>query len=132
MAMTVDVWVRGTNVTQTEPLLGVPENPAIWTDADVRQLLTAMLLALERVQNPGGEPPAVSLRGFSWIVSPAEQPDAASSSAPAPADRGPGVLVHLEMGMGAASAGPFAIGEPALTTMIERVIAAPEAASTVH
>ena len=131
MAMSVDVWVRATNQARTESLDGVPENAAAWTDADVRHLLTEMLLALERARNPGGEPPPVVLRGFSWIVSP-DGPAAAPSSpsvAPNGVDR---VLVHLEMKMGTASAGPFAIGEQALSTMIERVMAAPSAAITVH
>ena len=52
-----------------------------------------MLLALEREKNPGGDAPPVTLRGFSWIVSPYESG---------------GVIVHLEMQMGTASAGPFA------------------------
>ena len=114
--MDVDVWVRGTNRARTEVLRDVPENAAGWTDADVRTLLTEMLLALERVQNPGGEPPPVALRGFSWIVSPETD----------------GVLVHLEMKMGTASAGPFAIAEAALTAMIARVVEAPIAPQTVH
>lgn len=132
MAMSVDVWVRGTNEARTEPLVGVPADPATWTDADVRQLLTAMLLALERVHNPGGDPPAVSLRGFSWIVSPDDRPGAGPAAPPASADGGAGVLVHLDMRMGTASAGPFAIGERALSTMIERVMAGPETAPTIH
>ena len=127
MAMNVDVWVRTTNEARTEDLVGVPENAAAWTDADVRQLLTEMLLALERAQNPGGQPPPVHLRGFSWIVSPDSGPAGSSSSTPT--ER---VLVHLEMKMGTASAGPFAIGEQALSTMIERVMAAPPEAVTIH
>ena len=102
--MDVDVWLRSTGQARTEPLRGVPGNAALWTDEDVRTLLTEMLLALERAQNPGGEPPQVALRGFSWIVSP---------------DTG-GVLVHLEMRMGTASAGPFAMEPAALTAMIDR------------
>ena len=77
----------------------------------MRALLVKMLLALESQRNPGGEPPPVTLRGFSWIVSPAEG----------------GVLVHLEMVMGTASAGPFAIDERRLTDMIARVLAQPDA-----
>lgn len=126
--MSVDVWVRATNEARTENLDGVPENAAAWTDADVRQLLTEMLLALDRAQNPGGQPPPVHLRGFSWIVSP-DGPPASSTSTPTPAER---VLVHLEMKMGTASAGPFAIDERALSTMIERVMATPAAAMTIH
>jgi hypothetical protein len=127
MAMSVDVWVRATNEARTENLAGVPEDAAVWTDADVRQLLTEMLLALERVQNPGGQPPPVHLRGFSWIVSPDD--GAAPSGSSSPSGR---VLVHIEMKMGTASAGPFTIGERALSTMIERVMAAPPATVTIH
>ena len=112
-------------------MAGVPENAAAWTEADVRHLLTEMLLALERVQNPGGDPPPVSLRGFSWIVSP-DLPTTAKSSELSPSSATDGVLLHLEMKMGTASAGPFAIGEDALSTMIERVMAAPVTAPTIH
>jgi hypothetical protein len=115
-AVDVDVWVRGTNQARTETLRGVSEPASAWTESDVRTLLTEMLLALERVQNPGGEPPPVVLRGFSWIVSP----------------EAGGVLVHLEMRMGTASAGPFSIDEPTLTGLIARVMAAPATAPTVH
>ena len=97
MAMSVDVWVRGTNQARTEVMAGVPENAAAWTEADVRHLLTEMLLALERVQNPGGDPPPVSLRGFSWIVSP-EIPTTAKSPALSPSSATDGVLLHLETG----------------------------------
>lgn len=115
--MDVDVWVRGTNDAHTEPLRNVPAGAATWTEGDVRTLLTEMLLALERTKNPGGEPPPVVLRGFSWIVTPHDG----------------GVLVHLEMKMGTASAGPFDIEEATLTAMIGRVMAAPDTPSpTVH
>ena len=115
----VEVWVRGTTDAQTGTLNGVKAPATLWTDDDVRHLLTEMLLAIERGKNPGGEPPAVSLRGFSWIVSPDED----------------GVVVHLEMQMGTASAGPFDIDEPTLTATITRVLATPEipaASTTVH
>lgn len=115
MGMDVDVWVRGTNQAQTEALRGVPADAGAWTEADVRTLLTEMLLALERARNPGGDPPPVSLRGFSWIVS----------------REGSGVLVHLEMQMGTASAGPFAVDEATLTALIGRIMATQES-PTVH
>jgi hypothetical protein len=112
----VDVWVRGTTHAATEQIAGVPNDASRWTDEDVRLLLTEMLRAIERQKNPGGSPPAVFLRGFSWIVSPERD----------------GVLVHIEMQMGTASAGPFRIAEPALTDMIRRVLAAPPPSSSVH
>ncbi len=65
---------------------------------------------------PAAIPPEVTLRGFSWIVSP---------------DEG-GVLVHLEMQIGTVSAGPFAIDEARLTDMISRVMGGPKVSTLVH
>ena len=112
----VDVWVRGQQDARTDRISGVPDDAPTWTDADVRMLLEQMLLALDRAKNPGGEPPSVSLRGFSWIVSPDQC----------------GVLVHLEMQTGTVSAGPFAIDEARLTSMITRVMNGPKESALVH
>ena len=114
--MDVDVWVRGQHDASTRRIEGVPANAAEWTDGDVRSLLEQMLLALEKAKNPAGEPPPISLRGFSWIVSPGDN----------------GVLIHLEMQMGTASAGPFDIDEPRLTEMISRVMGGPRPSALVH
>jgi hypothetical protein len=113
----VDVWVRGTEHATTHIINGVPADASTWTDRDVGRLLSEMLLALEREKNPGGDAPSVSLRGFSWIVSPYD---------------GGGVVVHLEMQMGTASAGPFNIQEARLTAIIERVMAVPSANERIH
>lgn len=110
----VEIWLRGNNHAVTESVT-VAADPSSWTDADVSALLTEMLLAIERQRNPGGEPPPVRLTGFSWIVSPDST----------------GVLVHLEMQTGTASAGPFAIDEARLTGMITRALAAPSTPSPV-
>jgi hypothetical protein len=112
----VDVWVRGQQDATTRQIDGVPEDATVWTDADVRSLLEQMLLALERTRNPGGEAPQISLRGFSWIVSP---------------ENG-GVLLHLEMQLGTASTGPFGIDEARLTEMIARVMGGPKPSVLVH
>jgi hypothetical protein len=114
--MEVDIWVRGTAAATTRPLANVSAESASWTESDVRALLTEMLLALQQAKDPGGETPPVSLRGFSWIVSPEAN----------------GVLVHLEVQIGTASAGPFAIDERRLTDMIGRVISGGAASSVVH
>ena len=113
----VDIWVRGQQNARTHPITNVTPNADVWTDADVHRLLSEMLLALERDKNPGGDPPVVTLRGFSWIVSP---------------DPTGGVIVHLEMQMGTASAGPFAIDEQRLSGMIQRVMQQPAASTSVH
>ena len=112
----VDVWVRGQQDATTRRIEGVPENAATWTDEDVKSLLEQMLMALERAKNPGGVAPAIALRGFSWIVSPEEH----------------GVLVHVEMQLGTASAGPFDIDEGRLTEMILRVMGGPKASKLIH
>ena len=39
----------------TERIAGISDNAASWTDADVKKLLEGMLLALERVKDPGGD-----------------------------------------------------------------------------
>jgi hypothetical protein len=114
--MDVDVWVRGQQDATTRKIEGVPEDAAMWTDEDVRSLLEQMLLALERAKNPNGETPTISLRGFSWIVSPDPK----------------GVLIHLEMQMGTASAGPFAIDEARLTEIISRVMGGPKPSVMIH
>ena len=112
----VDVWVRGRQDATTQRIEGVPQKATEWTDQDVKSLLEQMLLALERAKNPGGDAPQVSLRGFSWIVS----PDAN------------GVLVHLEMQLGTVSAGPFEIEESKLTEMISRVMGGPKPSTLIH
>jgi hypothetical protein len=113
----VDVWVRGTEQARTRAIGGVTPDASTWTDADVHRLLSEMLLALEREKNPGGEPPPVTLRGFSWIVSP---------------DESSGVIVHLEMQMGTASAGPFVIDEEKLARMIDRVMQQGTMSDRIH
>lgn len=113
----VDVWVRGTLEVKTRSVDGVPGDAAAWTEADVRRLLTEMLLAIEREKNPHGAPPPVTLRGFSWIVN--------------PDDRG-GVILHVEVQMGNASAGPFAIDEARLAALVSKAIAEPPHAGRVH
>lgn len=112
----VDVWVRGREDATTQRVIGVEGDAAAWTDDDVKKLLEGMLLALQRTSDPAGEPPEITLRGFSWIVSPAQG----------------GVLVHLEMQLGTVSAGPFTIDEHQLTEMISRVIGGPKVSTLVH
>ena len=113
----VDIWLRGTQHATTRPMRGIVPQPELWTDEDVRTLLVEMLRTLEREKNPNGFPPDIALRGFNWIVSPCDH----------------GVVVHLELAMGTASAGPFAIDGDRLSAMVTRVMAAPEpVAPRVH
>jgi hypothetical protein len=112
----VEVWVRGRQGATTERLPGVDTDVDSWTEADVKKLLEGMLLALQRTNDPAGDPPPVTLKGFSWIVSPADG----------------GVLVHVEMQLGTVSAGPFALDETRLTEMISRAIGGPKISTLVH
>jgi hypothetical protein len=111
----VDVWVRGTHHATTHRITSVPATDGAWTEDDVRRLLSEMLLALDRESNPGSEPPPVTLRGFNWIVSRFDS----------------GVLVHLDVQLGTASAGPIAIDERRLNELIARVVD-PRASESVH
>jgi hypothetical protein len=77
--------------------------PRDWTEQDITEVLGKMLLAVNRVKNPDDAEPHVSLRGFSWIVE--------------PFDKGR-VVIAIEIPMGAAVAGPFAIEQHTLDRMI--------------
>ena len=114
MEIPLDVWLRGDNHASSYVISPVSRTPRGWTDEDVTAVLVGMLRALERAKNPGAdENRPVALRGFSWIVN--------------PFDSG-GVVIALELTLGAVIAGPFDIGERDLSTMIQRVIAAERAA----
>src|SRR5512139_2787299 len=117
MTCPAEIWLRGDNHATTETLNFAGE-PRAWTEADVAVVLTEMLRALDRAKNPGaaGDRP-IALRGFSWIVNPFEG----------------GVLIALEMTVGAIVAGPFDIHEGQLSAMIHRVMSAErQKTETVH
>ena len=74
---------------------------------------------MDRAKDPGVDPlRPIALRGFSWIVNPFEDG---------------GVVIALEMSLGAAVAGPFDVPAPDLTARIQRVMDADRATTqTVH
>ncbi len=118
MTVSVDIWLRGTDHATTATLDDIPRAPRAWADEDVRLVLEGMLRAMDRLKRPGGADRPIQLRGLSWIVN--------------PYDEG-GVVIAIEITLGAAIAGPFDIDKAALETMIARVLAAPPPASTaVH
>jgi len=113
MEITVDIWLRGDNHATTETINPVTRNTSEWTDTDVSAVLVGMLGALERAKNPDAPSDRpVALRGFSWIVNPFESG---------------GVVIALEMTLGAIVAGPFDIAESRLSDMIQQVMAAERA-----
>ena len=110
MTVSVDVWLRGQDFATTRSISGVPREPASWTDDDVRAVLHGMLLEMHRLKHPGVAETSIALRGLSWIVNPYEEG---------------GVLIAIEITMGAAIAGPFDIDQAALESMIARVLMQP-------
>ncbi|OFV92948.1 MAG: hypothetical protein A3G76_01315 [Acidobacteria bacterium RIFCSPLOWO2_12_FULL_65_11] len=117
MKCPVDVWLRGTNVATTSTIDDVAREPKAWTDADVRCVLEGMLRAMDRTKRPGEEDRAVALRGLSWIVNPYEDG---------------GVVIAIEITVGAVVAGPFDIDKGTLEAMIARVLTEPGASQNVH
>ncbi len=100
----VDIWLRGDNHATTEAIAPVAREPKAWTDADVAKVLTGMLRALERAKHPDmAVDRPVALRGFSWIVNPFESG---------------GVVIALELTLGAVVAGPFHIAERDPTAIV--------------
>ena len=124
MEIRVEVWLRGDNHATTQVIAPVGRAPRAWTDGDVSAVLAGMLRALDRAKNPDAAPDRpIALRGFSWIVNPYEEG---------------GVVIALELSLGAVVAGPFDIPEPELSRMIERVMSAagpagrPVRSETIH
>lgn len=108
MKIPVDVWLRGTDVAETTSFDGPGRPPAEWTDDDVQRVLGGMLRAMDRQKNPDHGERTIALRGLSWIVNPYEEG---------------GVVIAIEITLGAAIAGPFDIDQGALEAMITRALA---------
>ena len=117
--MTVDIWLRGTDFATTATVEGTAHAPNAWTDEDVRLVLEGMLRAMDRAKRPSEPDREISLRGLSWIVNPYEEG---------------GVVIAIEITLGAAVAGPFDIDKATLEAMITRVLssALSPSSSTVH
>jgi hypothetical protein len=108
MTFDIEIVLREWNEAATERVRYEGNDAAHWTDADVERVLTSILRAINRARNPSEDDTYVALRGFSWIVEPTDG----------------GVVIAIEIPMGAAVAGPFDIPQPHLDRMISRVIAA--------
>src|SRR5262249_49547976 len=86
----------------------VAREPGAWTDGDVADVLIGMLRAIDRAKHPDTAPDRpIGLRGFSWIDNPFESG---------------GVVIAIEMTLGAVVAGPFDVPESVLTGMIKSAI----------
>jgi hypothetical protein len=118
MRVPVDIWLRGQDHATTAQIEGITRTPTAWIDDDVRLVLEGMLRAMDRLKRPGESDRPIGLRGLSWIVSPYEDG---------------GVVIAIEITMGAAIAGPIDIEKAALEAMITRVLAgAAPRSPTVH
>ena len=116
----VDIWLRGEHTATTRSIEGIVRQPSAWTDDDVRLMLEGMLTQMHRLKHPDDEEHPVALRGLSWIVN--------------PYDEG-GVVVAIEITLGAAIAGPFDIELKTLEQMITRVLTHARAgavSTTIH
>src|SRR5215203_6825278 len=107
MTFDVEIVLRDRNYAVTEQLTQ-PGDPAQWTEREVEAVLKDILLSIDRAKNPAASDRHVALRGFSWIVEPAEG----------------GVVIAIEIPTGAAVAGPFAMPQAALDRLITSVLAA--------
>lgn len=108
MPYPVEIWLRGDNHATNAAIAEAPRDPRSWTEGDVTHVLSAMLRAIDRAKHPDAAPDRpVSLRGFSWIVNPFDG----------------GVVIAIEMTLGAIVAGPFDVPEAWLTTLIQRALA---------
>jgi hypothetical protein len=111
MKIPVDVWLRGDDFATTATIDLAIGEPEAWGDREVRLVLGEMLRALYRQKYPDrAEPDPVGFRGVSWIVN--------------DFDRG-GVVIAIEIMLGAAIAGPIDIDKAALEAMVGRVVSSP-------
>jgi hypothetical protein len=126
MTFDVEIVLRERNYAVTERIEHGVE-PRGWRESDVETVLKQILLAIDRAKNPDSGSQFVALRGFSWIVEPLGSPNAS------PEDDAGNVIIAIEIPMGAAVAGPFAIDRARLDAMIRRVVAAAALPSpTIH
>jgi hypothetical protein len=118
MKIPVDVWLRGTDVAHSTSFDGPMCPPAEWTDYDVQRVLGGMLRVMDRQKHPDGSGErTIALRGLSWIVNPYEEG---------------GVVIAIEITLGAVIAGPFDIEQGALEAMIARALAPSGAPSSTN
>ena len=118
MTIPVDIWLRGQDFATTQSIEGVNREANDWTDDDVRTVLEGMLRTMHRLKHKASDLPPITLRGLSWIVNPYD---------------GGGVVIAIEISLGAAVAGPFDADKSTLERMISRVLAsAAGRPSTIH
>jgi hypothetical protein len=107
LIFSVEVVLKGRDFAVTESVVVPHGEPATWDDDAVHDVLAEILRAIDRAQDPDtAADRVVVLQGFSWIVEPSDDK----------------VVIAIEIPMGAAVAGPFAIGQAELDARITRVL----------
>ena len=106
MNYTVEVVLRERDYAVTEEIM-TASAPREWTELDVEDVLRGILRAIDRAKNPAdADTRQIALRGFSWIVEPSDG----------------GVVIAVEIPMGAAVAGPFDADQQKLDALITRTL----------
>lgn len=121
MTFPVEIVLRGRDFAVTESIELADAGDG-WTDSRVRAILVNILQAIARVEDPvSAAAREVVLQGFSWIVEPVDGDTT-------------NVVIAIEIPMGAAVAGPFAIAQADLDATISRVLRAErkDRLGTVH
>jgi hypothetical protein len=108
MTFDIEVVLKDRIEAVTDRVFHGGNNPGEWTEADVAAVLKSILLAIGRAKDPAQGERHIALRGFSWIVEPTAE----------------GVVIAIEIPMGAAVAGPFDIPQARLDALITRVVSA--------
>jgi hypothetical protein len=119
MTFTVEVVLKGRDEVAVEQVAISHGAPDSWTEVAVRDVLIETLRAIERAKDPKApRDRAVVLTGFSWIVEPVDGK----------------VMLALEIPMGIAAAGPFAIDQKRLDALVGAVLRMERVATptTVH
>ena len=103
----VEVVLKGSDSAVRETVTVPHGAPSTWDEGAVYDALVEILRAIDRAQNPKApRDRAVILTGFSWIVEP----------------EGENVVLALEIPMGAAVAGPFAMPQARLDALVASVL----------
>lgn len=106
ISYTVEVVLRERDYAVTEEIR-TASAPREWTELEVEDVLRDILRAIDRAKNPEeAADRQIALRGFSWIVEPSDG----------------GVVIAVEIPMGAAVAGPFDADPQQLDALITRAL----------
>lgn len=106
ISYTVEVVLRERDYAVTEEIK-TASVPRDWTEFEVEDVLRGILRAIDRAKNPDeAADRKIALRGFSWIVEPSDG----------------GVVIAVEIPMGAAVAGPFDADPQQLDALITRTL----------